>query len=227
MRSKGIILSLLVLVGLAQVGFDPEPEALMVVPKGWPAPHYDLSRNPLSGSRIALGRQLFYDPILSADNSVSCANCHLSYTAFTHVDHALSHGIGDSIGTRNSLALMNLAWSSSFMWDGAINHLDMQALAPIAHPAEMGSDIAEVVSKLNASAAYRQRFQQAYGDSVATGERVLKALAQFELTLVSANAKYDQVMRQEAVFDAQEQRGYALFQIHCNSCHREPLFTTG
>ena len=172
-----------------------------------------------------LGRVLFYDPILSENNSISCESCHSPYSAFTHIDHALSHGIYDSIGTRNSPALMNLAWKKSFMWDGAINNLDMQALAPISHPLEMGSSIKNVVIKLQASKKYRQLYFHAYGDSIPTGEKTLKAISQFLLTLVSANSKYDKVMSGTEQFSVQEKNGYALFQKNCSSCHREPLFT--
>lgn len=194
------------------------------VPAGWPAPVYD---GALTHEAVALGRRLFYDPVLSRDSIISCSSCHLSYTAFTHVDHALSHGIHDSVGTRNSPALINLAWSRQFMWDGAVNHLDMQALAPINHPAEMGESTAHVVAKLRRSPVYAELFAAAFGDAAITGERLLKALAQFQLTLVSADAKYDRVMAGREHFSAQEARGLALFRNHCNSCHTEPLFTNG
>ncbi len=194
-------------------------------PANWPTPSYDFSRNPLSPSKIELGRELFYDPVLSKNNSISCASCHSQFTAFTHVDHSLSHGIDDRIGTRNSPALMNLAWHSSYMWDGSVNHLDMQALAPISHPDEMGEKIEAVVGKLQKSKPYRLLFFKAFGDSTATGERTLKALSQFMLTLVSSNSKYDSVMRKQAQFTLQEKNGYTLFQKNCGSCHKEPLFT--
>tara|TARA_Y100000782_G_scaffold115566_1_gene160266 strand:+ start:1512 stop:2549 length:1038 start_codon:yes stop_codon:yes gene_type:complete len=196
-------------------------------PETWPEPHYKSTNNPLTKEGIWLGRNLFYDPVLSADSTISCASCHLSFTSFTHVDHALSHGINDSIGTRNSPVLVNLAWNTSFMWDGAVNHLDVQALAPIAHPAEMGENIQHVVQKLNRLPRYKKWFYAAYGDSVVTGEHTLKALAQFQLTLISSNSKYDKVMAGNEVFNDQEQKGYQLFQQHCNRCHQEPLFTTG
>ncbi|MDP4685968.1 MAG: cytochrome-c peroxidase [Salibacteraceae bacterium] len=199
----------------------------LTYPDSWPKPAYDTARNPLTEAGVWLGRNLFYDPALSNDNMISCASCHLSFTAFTHVDHALSHGIDDRIGTRNSLVLINLAWNKSFMWDGAVNHLDMQALAPISHPDEMGSSIAEVVEKLAPNPNYKMWCFQAFGDSNLTGEYVLKALAQFQLTLVSANSKYDQMQRGEITFSAQETRGYDLFKANCNSCHTEPLFTNG
>lgn len=194
-------------------------------PSNWPKPVYDFSKNPLTKAGIELGRKLFYDPILSRDSTVSCSNCHLSFTAFTHVDHAVSHGIQDRIGTRNSLALSNLAWSRHFMWDGAVNHLDMQALAPIAHPAEMDENIAHVVQKLRRSLPYPTLFLRAFGDSLVSGERVLKAIAQFELTLVSSNSKYDRVQSGAEQFTEQEQNGYRLFQKNCASCHTEPFFT--
>lgn len=194
-------------------------------PSSWPKPTYDFSKNPIEKNKVNLGRVLFYDPILSENNSISCESCHSPYSAFTHIDHALSHGIYDSIGTRNSLALMNLAWKKTFMWDGAINNLDMQALAPISHPLEMGSSIKKVVIKLQASKKYRQLYFQAYGDSIPTGEKTLKAISQFLLTLVSSNSKYDKVMSGDLQFTTQEKNGYALFQKNCSSCHREPLFT--
>ncbi|MFN0035749.1 MAG: cytochrome-c peroxidase, partial [Saprospiraceae bacterium] len=203
----------------------------------WPKPAYDFSKNPLTRQGIELGRRLFYDPVLSRDSTVSCASCHLSFTAFTHVDHALSHGIEDRIGTRNSLALTNLAWSRHFMWDGAVHHLDVQALAPIAHPAEMDHSIENVVKRLrskppssakaSADKPYAALFLAAFGDSLVTGERLLKALSQFELTLISANSKYDRMIAGQDTFTRQEASGYRLFQKNCASCHVEPLFTNG
>lgn len=196
-------------------------------PRGWPAPRYDFDKNPLSEEIVALGRSLFYDPLLSLDNTISCANCHLSYSSFTHTDHALSHGIFDSIGTRNSPVLVNLAWNTSFMWDGAINHIDMQALAPINHPLEMGETTSHVLQKLNSNPGYKQRFREAFNCDTISSFELLKCIAQFQLTLVSSNSKYDKVMRKEAEFTDTEMKGFQLFNLHCNSCHQAPLFTTG
>jgi len=205
--------------------FQLATEKPFIVPNGWPKPAYDFSKNPLNENKIELGRALFYEPMLSRNNIVSCASCHSQYTAFTHVDHALSHGIEDKIGTRNSPALMNLAWQQLFMWDGAVNHLDVQALAPIANPVEMDENISNVVKKLQHTKHYPKLFYKAFGDSVITGEHTLKALSQFMLTLVSHNSKYDSVMRKEAEFTAQENNGYLLFKKNCAACHTEPLFT--
>ncbi len=218
---------LLILFCLLLAAFKTTEEINFIVPENWPAPQYDFSKNPLSTEKIELGRALFYDPVLSRNNTVSCASCHSQYTAFTHADHALSHGIEDRIGTRNSMALMNLAWQKTFMWDGAINHLDMQALAPISNHNEMDEKIDQVITKLQHTPIYPPLFYKAFGDSVISGEHTLKSISQFVLTLVSANSKYDSVLRKESVFSYQEKNGYKLFRQNCASCHKEPLFTNG
>lgn len=194
-------------------------------PSYFPKPVYDFKTNPLTPGTIELGKVLFYDPILSKDNTISCASCHSSYQAFAHTDHQLSHGINDLIGTRNAPALFNLAWHDKFMWDGAVNHLDVQALAPIAHPKEMAEKIENVVKKLQSAKLYPKLFLKAFKDSIITGELVLKALSQFQLTLVSAGSKYDRVKQNKAKFTEQEQNGYKLFLENCNACHTEPLFS--
>lgn len=194
-------------------------------PAHFPEPHYDFSKNPLNSEIIELGKKLFYDPILSKDSTISCASCHSPFNAFAHTDHDLSHGIRDQIGFRNAPALFNLAWHSNFMWDGAVNHLDMQALAPISSHTEMDENISNICQKLSRSDNYQKLFNKAFGDSSISGERILKALSQFQLSLVSAESKYDSVIRNQSIFTAQEKKGYELFLKHCNICHSEPLFS--
>ncbi|MDP2385165.1 MAG: cytochrome c peroxidase [Bacteroidota bacterium] len=220
-------ISIFILIPVLLSAFMQMKMRLFETPANWPKPQYDFSKNPLTEEKIELGRALFYDPILSKNNTISCASCHSQYTAFTHVDHALSHGIEDRIGTRNSPALMNLAWQKIFMWDGAINHLDVQALGPISNHLEMDEKIENVVAKLQSSKIYPQLFLEAFGDSVITGQHTLKAISQFMLTLVSKDSKYDSVMRKQAAFSSQETNGYKLFQKNCGNCHKEPLFTNG
>lgn len=212
---------------LLLLAFTTMHEIVFVVPKQWPKPVYDFAKNPLTPAKISLGRVLFYDPMLSRNNSVSCASCHAQYAAFAHIDHPLSHGIDDRIGIRNAPALMNLAWQKNFMWDGAINHLDMQSLFPITHPDEMDEKIERLVHKLQTSNIYPPLFKKAFNDSTITGEHILKAIAQFLVSLVSANSKYDSVMRKQTSFTAAESNGYRLFKSHCAGCHTEPLFTNG
>lgn len=194
-------------------------------PDYFPKPVYNFEQPPLDSNKIELGRILFYDPILSKDNTISCASCHSPFNAFAHTDHDLSHGIFDSIGNRNAPALFNLAWQKTFMWDGAINHLDMQALAPISHPSEMGSNINEVIKKLNESKAYKALFLNAFQDSTISTSKILKALSQFQLTLVSSNTKYDKVKMGKETFTEQEKNGYQLYKNNCASCHSEPFFS--
>ncbi|MDA7501783.1 c-type cytochrome [Chitinophagales bacterium] len=203
-----------------------------IFPSHFPEPVYSFENNPLTAEKIELGRLLFYDPVLSRDSSFSCASCHSPFNAFAHSDHDLSHGIDDQIGTRNAPALFNLAWQKKFLWDGAINHLDRQALAPINDSTEMGETTAGVIAKLNRSKFYPKLFQSAFGDSTVTGENMLKAMAQFQLTLVSSNSKYDRVMLAGSAghtsdsFTEKEERGYRLYKMHCSSCHQEPLFSS-
>lgn len=194
-------------------------------PDYFPKPVYNFEQPPFDSNKIELGRILFYDPILSKDNTISCASCHSPFNAFAHTDHDLSHGIFDSIGNRNAPALFNLAWQKTFMWDGAINHLDMQALAPISHPSEMGSNINEVIKKLNESKAYKELFLNAFQDSTISTSKILKALSQFQLTLVSSNTKYDKVKMGKETFTEQEKNGYQLYKNNCASCHSEPFFS--
>ncbi len=214
-----------ILLSTIAIAFKTGEQTSMKVPSGWPKPNYDFAKHPLKRSTIELGRALFYDPMLSRNNTISCASCHSPYNAFTHVDHALSHGIEDKIGTRNSPTLMNLAWNKLFMWDGAVNNIEVQALAPMHNKIEMDETIEHVVTKLQASKIYPPLFRKAFGDSIVTGEHTLRAIGQFMLTLVSANAKYDSVMRHQSKFNAQEENGYRLFKTHCAACHTEPLFT--
>ncbi len=217
--------SVLVLLMLIIFGFRSVP-SLLEWPEYFPAPVYNFEKNPVNAAQVELGRKLFYDPILSLDSSTSCASCHSPYNSFAHVDHKLSHGIYDSIGTRNAPALFNLAWQSSFMWDGAVNNIEVQPLAPISSHIEMNESIEHVVMKLQRSKNYSGLFFSAFGDSVITGHNVLIALAQFQLTLVSKSSKYDSVMDHSAKFTAQEQNGYNLYKKNCSTCHIEPLFST-
>jgi len=197
------------------------------IPNGWPAPVYKFEKNPPTFEGFELGRALFYDPVLSRDSSISCSSCHLSFTGFAHTDHELSHGIEGRIGKRNAPALVNLAWSPVFHWDGGVLHLEQQAINPISHPDEMGNSLPEVLRRLNRSAKYRQKFYAAFGDSLIRTETLLKGLAQFTYSLISSGSRYDRYMAGDtaAHFNEQEKSGLALFRKQCASCHPEPLFT--
>ncbi len=195
------------------------------IPAGFPEPQYKFEGNMLTSEGFELGKKLFYDGRLSKDGNFSCASCHQQFAAFATFDHDLSHGFNNQFTTRNAPALFNLVWQKEFQWDGGVNHIEVQPLAPITAANEMAEDINNVINKLKQDNGYKQLFKAAYGDDEINSQRMLKAITQFVGSLVSANSKYDKVKRGERSFTYAEQTGYAAFQAKCASCHKEPLFT--
>jgi cytochrome c peroxidase len=193
--------------------------------KSWPEPIQWKSKYA-SKAGFALGRALFYDPILSKDSTISCASCHLSYTAFAHVDHPTSHGIQDKIGKRNAPVLFNLAWRTNFHWDGGVLNLKGQAMNPITHPDEMGESLEGVLQKLRRNVTYMKRFQKIYQQQKLETWMLLDALQQFTIALISRDSFYDKVQKGKVDFNVQQQQGLLLFEQHCNRCHQAPLFFT-
>lgn len=204
--------------------FSPTP-LKQEIPKGFPKPVYTFKNNPLTKEGFELGRKLFYDTRLSKDGNFSCATCHQQFAAFSTYDHPLSHGFNNAFTKRNAPSLFNLAWNKSFHWDGGINHIEVQPLAPITNENEMAETIPSILKKLNADTAYRRMFRAAFGSDVINSQRILKAMAQFTASLVSANSKYDQVKNGKNNFTAMEAAGYKIFTARCVTCHPEPLFT--
>ena len=214
------------------------------------APQPDLPRdNPLTVEGVELGSKLFFDRRLSADNSESCATCHNPHLAFSQPSR-FSRGVTGAIGTRNAMPLENLAWKSSFFWDGRAATLREQVLQPIQNPIEMHESLANVVAKLNGRADlpvspdarqrvptedYPRLFTAAFGSPEITADKIARALEQFLLVQVSFDSKYDRVMNRQANFTAQEERGFELFNTEydpyhgqygadCFHCHGGPLF---
>lgn len=218
-------LSLIILVFISAVDLKNEIE--FTVPKGWPKPVYSFKNNKVNRKGFELGRALFYDPILSRDSSISCESCHLSFTAFSHPDHRVSHGIAGLVGNRNAPSLVNLAWSPLLMWDGKAKSIEEQAILPITNPIEMDLKMTDAVRKLQRSYRYRTLFYSAFKDSTVNEKKLLNALALFTSNLVSYHSKYDSVMQKlnGVTFTETEQRGYEIFKQQCSSCHKEPLFT--
>ncbi|GAB3498509.1 cytochrome c peroxidase [Spirosoma knui] len=204
-----------------------EPTKLFQVPTNFPQPVYALAQNQPTAAGVQLGRALFYDGALSRDGSISCAECHNQAYAFTHHQHDVSHGIDNRVGTRNSMPIQNLAWASSFFWDGGVQHLDLAPIAPIENPDEMDEKSANVIQKLRSSSKYPALFKAAFGTNEINGPRFLQALTQFMLTMVSGNSRYDKWVRQEpgAMLTADEQAGLNAFRAKCSSCHAGELFT--
>lgn len=197
------------------------------VPKGWPEPAYTFADNKLTYDGFVLGRKLFYDVRLSRDNTISCGSCHQQFASFANLGHNVSHGVDSKVGTRNSPGLANMAWHTSFFWDGGVNHLEMQPINPIQNPVEMDLPMADVVTRVKAATDYKEPFIKAFGDEMVNSQRIFKALAQFMGAMVSANSKYDKYSRNEAggTLDDHEMRGLTLVRQHCITCHKEPLFS--
>ena len=227
MSRKHFIIMIILVVGIyaCNKGIVDVPFIGFKNPDSFPQPTYHFVTNQLTKDGFELGRKLFYDPILSANNTISCGSCHIQTAGFTQHGHSVSHGIFDRLGTRNSPPVMNLAWNKSFMWDGGIFDLDLQPIAVITNHVEMNNTVANVLNKLQTSSVYPALFKKAFGSDAITSNNFLKALSQFMVMCVSSNAKYDSVMRNQSTFTPNEQAGYLLYKQKCNSCHTEPLFT--
>lgn len=206
---------------------EEEEPYVFKVPKGWPTPIYNFENNPLSKEGFELGRRLFFEPKLSRTNTISCGTCHQPSAAFAQIGHDVSHGVDDLLGIRNSPALFNLNWNTSFFWDGGVNHIEVQPIAPINNPVEMDETLVNAVAKLNLDTTYKNAFKKVFNKEEVDVEGIMKSLAQFMGFLVSNNSKYDAVKDARTLthFTVQEQRGYTLFIQNCGSCHTEPLFT--
>jgi cytochrome c peroxidase len=230
-----VIIALMIFVGTAflfigasKKDSDPyKPTYLKLeIPKGWPKPAKDIfASNPLTEQGFQLGKKLFYDGRLSKDGNFPCASCHQQFAAFATYEHDFSHGINNLFTTRNAPALFNLAWMPLLHWDGGINHIEVQPLAPLTAHNEMGETIDSILKKLRKDTAYPKMFKAAFGTPLINSQRMLKALAQFTGSIVSYNSKYDKVLRGEDKFTPAEERGYAFFKNKCATCHTEPLFT--
>jgi cytochrome c peroxidase len=195
------------------------------IPKGFPPPVYRFQNNPRTKQGFELGRKLFYDGKLSKDGNFPCSSCHQQFAAFATYEHRLSHGFNNQFSFRNAPGLFNLAWEKEMHWDGGINHIEVQPLAPLLDPHEMAEDLNQVIGKLKKDKDYPALFNRAFGSPGINSQRIMRALAQFTASLVSADAKYDQVKRGTAHFNVYEQKGYEIFQQKCAHCHQEPLFT--
>ena len=189
--------------------------------------------NPLTVEGVALGRRLFYEKRLSANNTIACAGCHLQRLAFTD-GRRFSIGFDGTPTKRNSMSLANSLWVRNFFWDGRAAGLETQAVTPLTDPHEMGQPLDSAAAKLRTAKTYTAAFSAAFGSSDITPKRIVQALAQFERTLISANAPYDRMLRGEYQFTRQEQQGLDLFfggggkvrSLGCANCHGGPRTLT-
>lgn len=197
------------------------------VPSNFPEMSYNIESNPVTKYGFELGKKLFYDGKLAADNIVSCGFCHEQAFAFTHHGHNISLGVFDNAGIRNAQPIQNMAFQKEFMWDGAATHLDLQPIIPLTSELEMGETVGNVIQKLKKDKSYPKAFAKAFKSGEINSENLFKALSQFMVMMISGDSKYDHVMRNEnnQTFTQEEQAGFTLFQNKCSSCHSGELFT--
>lgn len=215
--------------------FETTPYVLSI-PSSLPQPLLPQD-NPLTKEGVLLGNKLFFDKILSKDNSQSCGSCHNQSLAFTDNQKALSVGVRGLEGKRNSMPIFNMFYhNAGFFWDGRAELLRHQSLLPIEDELEMDETLENVVNKLKNSEIYPQLFFDAFGTTEINEERISLALEQYMLTLVSGNSKYDRVQLGLEEFTDSEQRGFNIFFAEkdpvpiikggdCFHCHGGPNFS--
>ncbi len=193
-------------------GFPPIP---------WP------EDNPYSPARAELGRVLFFDGRLSANGIVSCAFCHEPAHAFA-ASTPFSRGVDGKLGVRHAQTIINRAWGKSQFWDGRSPTLEAQMVFPITNPDEMGMTTEGVVQKIRNIKGYAPLFAAAFGDNSITYDRITKAIATFERTIVSGNSPYDRYLAgDKTALTKQQQDGLDFFNKkgECAECHRGPNFS--
>lgn len=182
--------------------------------------------NPQTDAKVALGRQLYFDPRLSADNTISCATCHDPQLAWAN-HNPVDVGIKGQKGTRNSGTILDAAYMDYQFWDGRAKTLEEQALGPIHNPVEMGDTLENVVRKLTAIEGYRSQFTAVFGGAV-TSDGIAKAIAAFERTVLSGPSPYDRyVAGDKRAMPEAAIRGMRLFngKARCRTCHNGPMFS--
>ena len=202
------------------------PQFDLRVPANFPDPP-DFPDNPLTTAGVTLGEKLFFDSKLSGNNRISCATCHEPDLAFSEGSALSTKGISGKPLLRHVPSLINLAWSQNgFFWDGGSKNLESQAFGPLAHEDEMFQDLQELEEELKTDPEYSELFQNAFQSEIAINLAV-KALAQYQRSLVFADSKYDKYIRNEdaVALNEQELKGYTLYLDKCAQCHQSDLFT--
>ncbi len=195
------------------------------VPAGLPAIPYPKD-NPQTEAKVNLGKQLFFDKRLSADDTISCASCHDPEKGWSNGE-AVATGVGGKKGGRSAPTIINSAYTRLHFWDGRAKSLEDQALGPIQNPIEMKMTLDEVVKKLNGIPGYKKEFQEVFGTDV-TSDGIAKAIGAYERTIVSGDAPYDRFKAgQKDALSEPAQRGMELFfgKAQCSSCHVGANFT--
>ncbi|MFB9055799.1 cytochrome-c peroxidase [Mariniflexile ostreae] len=228
-KTASVLAIILVLMSCNNDDYEPmyhdNPEVILSVPLGFPELNPAVNQNKPTKYGIELGEKLFSETRLSANNTISCASCHMQSSAFAdHNKQAI--GIEGRVGLRNVPPIQNLAFMFFYNWEGSKLQLEQQTLVPIITHEEMDSSILDVIGKIQKDPSYKELFIKTFGDDKMTPERIFKSISQYEYSLISANSKYDRVIRGEGeTFTESEAQGYQIFKQKCASCHSTELFT--
>ncbi|MBL8911342.1 MAG: c-type cytochrome [Archangium sp.] len=200
----------------------PEPPPLPNKPLGLPALP-EVADNPTTPEKAELGHRLFFDKRLSKDGSMACNQCHLAARAWT-TENALDAKVGGAMNKRNTPGVVNLAFHTSFYWDGRMPTLE--AVSNAAWKGQLGADPAVVSAALNDVPMYKAMFQRAFAED-ANVNNVPRALAAFLRTLNSGNSAWDKAQAgDKSALTAEQQEGFKVFSSKgCVNCHVPPLFT--
>jgi cytochrome c peroxidase len=210
----------------------------MVTPYTFPQLEYfpkmiESGSNPVTIEGAALGRFLFYDPILSADSSLSCAGCHDQKAAFSDAPESFSKGVNFKTSNRNALPLFNLAWHPAFFYDGRAATLEDQVGHPLLDSNEMNSTWNDILLKLNENSFYKQKFYSLYRIQTVDSSQVKNVIAQFLRTLISHESKFDKLLLGKAKLTEEEFNGFRIMNdqtkgdcLHCHPTDGNRMFTT-
>ena len=185
-------------------------------------------REGFTPEQIDLGRYLFFDPILSADGSVSCASCHDPGMGFAD-GRGRAVGINGQTLQRSAPSLWNVGFFSTLLWDGSKSSLEEQMQGPLYSPIEMGNTPAQLLASLSGNTTYQVLFAQAFGEAPITLDQIYTAITAFESSLISLNSRYDLYAHgYHSALDENEIAGLNVFRsfvARCAECHTPPLFT--
>lgn len=224
----GIVMATAVLYSCSKDTISPEVKKdLTAAPKGFPAIPFPAD-NPYTERKWQLGKQLFYDKILSIDKTISCGSCHKPELAFSDRT-AKSIGAGNAIGRRNSPSLANVAYHPYYTREGGVPTLEMQILVPIQEHDEFNFNIVTIAERLQAIPEYVAMSEEVFGRKP-DPYVITRAIATFERTLVSGSSAYDQYEQEgkKGVLSAAAVRGKELFyssRTQCSACHSGFNFT--
>jgi cytochrome c peroxidase len=184
--------------------------------------------NPMSDDKVTLGKFLYFDARMSKDRTLACSSCHLPFHGFTD-PHRTSAGVGGKLGGRNSPTVINRLFSADQFWDGRAKDLEQQAHGPLINPVEMAmGSHNEVAARIRAVKGYAPLFKRAFGDPTIDIERIAKAVAAYERTVVAGNSPYDRYQAgSKDALSVAAVRGMELFngKANCKACHTGFNFT--